>query len=386
VLIPRAETGSATDRGAIIVKQLTIENIHCYATEDTGRDELRLEIYCDGELQFAHRSTMNEGDDWAVNAEAVFTESCTVRLFEEDAQFPGGNDDALGVAEIETENTPRGVAPFAEDDGDYSMTYSVSDREDLAGTDLADWAADLFERSTNNGLWKAIDKSALVTNVRARRQAAESIDQVKSNFCGPTSVAYELARTQPRRYVELCRQLFETGGFWARSNRVEASDKLRADNVGQGMEPADWMLIATMRDSENNLFKVESDSTGIMSGLQGMTFPWEVKGWAEEILLKDDVEIKTCAVFGELDAIKKCQAVYDEGGSAFILLNMAVLKKGEKPIPPIPDHWVVFQGNLDVSDADNVVAFDVYTWGRIMPLRLTRKRFEQSIFCVVTAR
>ena len=77
--------------------------------------------------------------------------------------------------------------------------------------------------------------------------------------------------------------------------------------------------------------------------------------------------------------------MYDRGGSAFILLNMAVLKKGERPIPPFPDHWVVFRGNLDLRDADNRVAFDVYTWGRTMSLDLTRARFEKALFCVVTA-
>ncbi len=367
------------------MKQIALENLHCVETQDVGRDELRLEVYSDGQMDFAARHRMRDGDDWAVNGSAVFDDTCTIRLFEEDLGFPGADSDSLGVVTIGADDVERAVATFTADGADYTLTYSVEERTDLQGNDLADWAAELFERSNVNGLWKAIDKAAVVANVRRRRQQAEEIDQEKSNFCGPTSVAYELARTQPRRYVELCRQLYETGGFWSRTKRVEADDRLRADAVGHGMEPADWMLIATMRDSENALFKVESDASGLMSGLQGMTFPWEIKGWAEEILLKDDVDIDVCAVLGELDAIKRAQEVYDQGGSAFILLNMAVLKKGDRTILPFPDHWVVFQGNLDVTDVDNRVGFDVYTWGKIMPLNLTRKRFEQAIFCVVTA-
>ncbi|MEM8922198.1 MAG: hypothetical protein AAGD35_01775 [Actinomycetota bacterium] len=368
------------------MKQITLERLRCVATDDVGRDEIRIEVYGDGELDFAARRVMDDGDDWPVDGATVFDRSCTIRLFEEDLAFPGDNEDALGLIEIEPADVERGTATFAPDGGaHYTLTYSVAERSDLEGTDLADRAAELFERSTLGGLWQAIDKSSLLANVRQRRQRAETIDQETSNFCGPTSIAHELARTQPRRYVELCRQLYETGGFWSRTKRVEADARLRADAVGQGMEPADWMLIATMRNSENTVFKVESDATGLMSGLQGMTFPWEIKGWAKEILMKDDVDIDVCAVFGELDAIKRAQEVYDQGGSVFILLNMAVLKKGEPTIPPFPDHWVVFRGNLDLSDADRRVGFDVYTWGRVMPLDLSRKRFERSIFCTVTA-
>lgn len=367
------------------MKQLSLQNLHCNETEELGRDELRIEVFADGELQFADRRRMNDDEDWAIGAEVVYTDACTVRLFEEDSPFPGGDAESLGVATFGTDNLDRGEAVFAQHGADYRLTYAVSDRDDLSGADLADWAANLFERSTNSGLWRAIDKSSLVANLRKRQQNADEINQRKSNFCGPTSIVHELARTQPRRYVELSRQLFETGGFWSRTKRVEANPKLLADDIGQNMEPADWMLIATMRDSENALFKVESDATGIMSGLQGMTFPWEVKGWAKEILLKDDVDIDVCAVFGELDAIVRAQEIYDRGGSAFILLNMAVLKGDDRKILPFPDHWVVFRGNLDVSDADNRVAFDVYTWGKIKSLDLPRKRFEQAMFCVVTA-
>jgi hypothetical protein len=367
------------------MKQLTLENLHCTETEDWGRDELRLEVYGDNGVEFVARRRMGDGDDWGVNGSVIYDETCTVRLLEEDFSFPGRDEDSLGVIELGAEDIERGEATFSARGADYTLTYSILERDEPDETDLADWAADLFERSAADGLWRAIDKSSLVANVRRRRQKAAEIDQVRSNFCGPTSVAYELARTQPRRYVELCRQLYETGGFWSRSKRVEADERLRAGAVGQGMDPADWMLIATMRDSENALFKVESDATGIMSGLQGMTFPWEIKGWAREILLKDEVDVDMCAFFGELDAIERAQEVHDRGGSTFILLNMAVLKKGDRSIPPFPDHWVVFRGNLDTSDAGNRIAFDVYTWGRIMSLDLPRKRFERSVFCTVTA-
>jgi hypothetical protein len=119
------------------------------------------------------------------------------------------------VIKLGAEDVERGEATFTAGGADYALTYSVVEREDLQGTDLADWAADMFERSGVGGLWKAIDKSSLLTNVRKRRQKADEIDQVTSSFSGPTSVAYELARTQPRRYVEP-----SSSSTWPCSRRV----------------------------------------------------------------------------------------------------------------------------------------------------------------------
>ncbi len=364
------------------MKQIILENLHCTDSEDFFGDECRLEVYCDGELHFAHRRDMDDGDDWPIGAKALFESTCTLRLYDEDLPFPGGDDDVLGqvtVGDLVTSET----AVFDQEGAHYTLTYSVVDRPDITAEDLASFAAEQFEQSERGGLWAKISKKALAENLRERRQSALEIDQERSNFCGPTSIVYELARTQPRRYIELSRQLYETGGFWSRTKRVEATEKLMADDIGQKMDPADWMLIATMRNAENTLFKVEAAAKGLVSGLQGMTHPWEIKGWAEEILLKEDVEVDTCFVAGELDAIKAGHAAWEAGGSAFILLNMAILKSGERDLPPWPDHWVVYQGGLEIDD--DRVAYNVYSWGRIIELDLTRKRFEKSLFTVVTA-
>jgi hypothetical protein len=365
------------------MKQITLENLHCTTTEDKlGDDECRLEVYNDGELHFAYRRNLNNGDDWALNASLLFARGCLLRLFDEDGPFPGDDDDALGTAHIGSTDVQHAVVTFREDDVDYALTYSVIGRPDIAESDLATFSIDQFAASAAPGVWPQIDKPTLIQNLRDRRWNPTKINQINSNFCGPTSIVFELARTQARRYVDLCRQLYETGGFWSKTHRVEAPEGLRNTHVGQNMQPADWMLIATMRDSENAIFGASPDSSGIQSQIEGMTTPWEMEGWTSELLVKDNVANSTTFVWGEFDAIRYAHQVWSSGGSAFIMLHSAMFYPPDGFVPPWPDHWVVYAGGLD--EGGGRIKFNVYSWGAIYPLDLTLDHFENCMFGIVT--
>lgn len=362
------------------MKQITLENLHCTDSEDYWGDECRLEVYNDGELHYAYRRDMENGDDWPLRASLLFVNDCSLRLFDEDGDFPGDDDDALGIVHIGPHEVDHATATFRWDDADYTITYSVVDRPDIVATDLATFAIDEFERSNTPGVWSAINKAQLISELRDRRKNPLFINQIRSNFCGPTSIVYELARTQPRRYVDLCRQLYETGGFWSRSYRVDAPESMRNSQVGQGMVAADWMLIATMRWEENAIFGVSPTATGALSGIQGMTSHWEMEGWTSELLLKDNVANSTTFIWGELDALRYAHRVWDYGGNAFIMLHTDMFRDESGGL--VPDHWVVYQGGLDESGGR--IRFDVYSWGSIYRIDVTADNFENCMYGIVT--
>ena len=365
------------------MKQVIIERLSCVATEDTlGEDECRLEVYADGELHYAYRKGLNNGDSWALNASLLFATSCDLRLFDEDGDFPGDADDALGTAHIGAVPVQHAQASFVQDGASYRLDYSVVDRPDIISSDLATFALDQFELSPTPGVWPHISKPALIAELRARHADPSQVNQVRSNFCGPTSIVYEMARTQPRRYIDLCRQLYETGGFWSRTHRVETPGELRGTQVGQGMASADWMLIATMRESENALFGVSADASGVRSGLQGLTTPWEMEGWTSELLLKDNVANSTTFVWGEFDALRYAEQVWAARGNAFVMIHTDMLGAPNGIVPPWPDHWVVYQGGLDESGGR--VRFAVYTWGGLQAIDTTPDHFENCMYGIVT--
>ena len=368
------------------MKQVTLETLFCETTEDTfGSDSCRLEIYADGELDQALRAELNNGEQWAVNATVLFASQVDVRLFDEDGGLPGDDDDALGVVQIAADDAFGAVGVFDQDGADYRLTYTVTDRSDLPATDVVEQEIQDFEASEAPGVWAAVDKAALIADLRATVADPNEVNQASSMFCGPTSIVYALVRTEPRRYVRLCRSLFETGSFESRTYTVTASEDLRSASLGQGMSVADWLLIATMRESENAIFGVDPDAGEVLGGLQGLTTPWEMDGWTQEILLKDTTAISTTFLWGEQDAIRYAEDVVAAGGVAFMMIHDVLLTDDDdSTVPPFPTHWVVYRGGLVIDEDAGTIDFDVYTWGGEPHVSKSLDRFESCMFGIVT--
>jgi hypothetical protein len=367
------------------MKLALLENLFCTETEDSlGSDECRVEVYADGGYEAVLRFDLNDGESRSLNTGVVFDSVLTVKLFDEDGPLPGDDDDALGVVTVAAADVDHATATFTQDGADYTVTYTVTDRSDLTPESMLEWTLSNFESSAAPGVWPRIDKAALVADVRATVLDPEGqVYQAKAQFCGPTSIAVELARQQPRRYVRMCQELFETGSFLSRTESISASEGLRAQPAGEDMSPADWMLVATMRDEENAVFAVDGGATGLDASIQGMTTQWEMDGWTGEVLCKDQTEISTTFVWGEQDAIAYAEQVHAADGVAFLMIHSDLLLQPEEDTNPLlPDHWVVYRGGLTVSDGR--IRFSVWSWARRYDVDVPVGRFEDCMYGIVT--
>ena len=119
-------------------------------------------------------------------------------------------------------------------------------------------------------MWPQLAKADIIRNLRERRWNALH-DQPAELQLLRADVDRLRARPHASRAVTSTsvRQTYETGGFWSRTYRVDAPDDLRNTHVGQNMQPADWMLIATMRNAENAIFGTSPDNDGVLSQIQG---------------------------------------------------------------------------------------------------------------------
>ncbi|MEB3120475.1 MAG: hypothetical protein VKL41_04545 [Snowella sp.] len=200
---------------------------------------------------------------------------------------------------------------------------------------------------------------------------------------------------QPHRYVDICKELYETGQFKGRTKTVKPSQTLLKSKVHSSTTVADWMLMATLRDVENALFPVEGSSNAFV---MGVSTPWEMKGWTFEILGYNKVEYESTYLYGEFEAMKVAKKVREQGGVAFLMIHAAMLGKPD-PFLSYPNHWVSFLGNLIIDDGiwyqyeSGHIKFNCYSWGTTkddkagaFAVDLGEGPFEDYFFGVVTGK
>lgn len=364
--------------------EVDLRHLKCLETEDWGSDECLLDVEVDGRQQPYLRRSMNDGDVWRLDRHFSFDDRVVVRLLEED--FPDF-DDVLGEVVVEGSPTDGRTARLTGSGASYQLRYGVIQTPDR--DPVQDALAD-FRRSSKPGTWRYVDKASLLADVQATVANPYAVNQDFTPLCGPAAIVFEFARTDPARYVAVCQELFEDGSFQARTERVEASATLRNSRPNRTTTPADWILMATLRDAENELFDVEGDSNAFVMGI---TTPGEMAGWAEEVLGFDTVSYESTYLYGEFDALRSARRAVDRGGVAFLMLHSDVLD-GRRPAVDFPNHWVAFQGNLFVDegsdpwwfDVDNGrVRFDCYSWGRTTTVDVGEGPFEDGMWGVVTA-
>jgi hypothetical protein len=244
-----------------------------------------------------------------------------------------------------------------------------------------------FEASPAPGIWPYIKKQDIIQDLRDTIANPLQVNQGYSPLCGPAAIVYELVQRDPAYFVQICQNLYETGQFTARSGQViQPSPNLVQSRVRTSISIADWMLLASLRDSENLIFRVDATASDFVTGI---STPWEVKGWTIDLLGFSNVDFRPVLFYGEFEAMQQAQQIHDQGGVAFLLINATMLGLPKPPIP-YPDHWIGFLGNLEIDDQVwdrrkyGHIHFDCYTWGERKRVDIDEKTFETYFFGMVT--
>ncbi|MEM6256610.1 MAG: hypothetical protein AAF821_27195 [Cyanobacteria bacterium P01_D01_bin.156] len=251
-------------------------------------------------------------------------------------------------------------------------------------------ALNRFQTSDVVGVWLYLKKEQIIREMRSRLHNPFNVNQGQQPFCGPASILFELIRKFPLRYVELCQNLFETGGFQAQTRRIQTSEALREASQGNlRMGPADWMVLATLREAENLIFPVEPNAPEIVRNLAGMTKSWEMKGWVRDILGYANVHYMHTYVLRDLSAVRKAQKIIDQGGVAFGLITANALLGNKPPKITVPDHWITIVGDVNIQKGtfgkhdSGHVSFDVFTWAKRVTIDEDEGPFEDAFWGVV---
>lgn len=257
----------------------------------------------------------------------------------------------------------------------------------LQDSEQAQAALTDFEQSNKVGVWSYLDKQTIINEMRSRISDPFQVNQGGQPFCGPASILFELVRKQPLRYVQICQNLFETGSFVAQNRTIKASDKLRNSQGKLYLSQADWMVLATWRESENLIFPVEPDAPEIIRNLGGMTKSWEMKGWVKEVLAYREFNYIHTYLYGEFEALQAAAQIIADGGVAFALITAEGLLGNQKPFLPYPNHWITILGNISLPAATSGkagnITFDLYSWGKKMHVDIDRGSLESYLWGLV---
>ncbi|MBE9013569.1 hypothetical protein IQ250_25580 [Pseudanabaenaceae cyanobacterium LEGE 13415] len=242
---------------------------------------------------------------------------------------------------------------------------------------------DAFEQSSAPGVWACLEKTIVISEMRSRVSNPFAIDQGGQPFCGPASVLFELVRKQPSRYVQICRNLFESGGFQGATQWIRADEQLRG-NVDRHlrMSQVDWMVLATLRESETLLFPVEPNAPDLIRNLAGMTKSWEIKGWIRELLGYSRTNYHQAYLFNDVEAMNQSIAAIQAGGVAMLLITAEGLLQDNPPPIPFPSHWVTLLGGFVVNR--DRVSFDVYTWSKQVTIQTDMNSLKKYFWASVT--
>jgi hypothetical protein len=248
----------------------------------------------------------------------------------------------------------------------------------------AEMAIDAFATSSAKSLWPGLSKDALIKDLRIRVRNPFSVNQGGQPFCGPAAVLVELIRRNPKRYVEICRSLFEQGYLQGTTQRIPAPPRLRQSTQGNlRMPPVDWMVLATLRESEVTLFPVEPNAPLLIRNLTGMTKSWELIGWVKELLGYRNIKYNHAFLVSDLAAIRETDSVLRAGGAAFALITAEGLLNDRFLPFPVPNHWITLLGG--VKHDGSRVNCDLYTWSKTYNVNTGFRTFKRYFWVSVTA-
>jgi hypothetical protein len=141
-------------------------------------------------------------------------------------------------------------------------------------------------RTRGLSMWGAIRREQLADGLIVRINDPTQISSRASQLCGAASAVYNLAQADPSAYARLAIDLYEKGEGKVKSLTIKPSADLRKTAVPGGNDVADWIVLASLRDSENWLFTYHGDERwkvpffgGSADDAKAIQMPHTVAAW-----------------------------------------------------------------------------------------------------------
>lgn len=234
---------------------------------------------------------------------------------------------------------------------------------------------DEFEAKTTKGKFTKLSRANVAQGVRERIKDPFLIQQSVTGTCVPASVVHGLAKNRPLDYAAAVTGLFDIGGWtigkWVLKPDVALFDMPCPVSADFPFNEADWVILASIRDSENWFFDFHSERDHFGDG-SSMSEPkeWMKKAGFTDVQA-DDGGVFYSTLTDKDRMIRKCLRLYNDGYHVILAINASIIDSGLKPYPKVSgsNHVVAVAGTFEIpADLDNKVTIPIFTWGKKMNL------------------
>jgi hypothetical protein len=228
------------------------------------------------------------------------------------------------------------------------------------------------------------EKSKIIEQLRVRVARAHGQNMPSSMFvpiyphqsdtslCGPAAFFYALLMDRPDLYAQAITELWETGETTIGSLYVKPSygcrnpKNLSYRREGDRVLAIDWISLASLRDSENNLMEYDSPDDKV----PGITPPWTIESWfaragASEIF--SDIQFSSTSLSRLLELLTYL-------GPQHHVVSLVSASMVEGGIGAGKNHWIVWEdlpkassGAITVTTPTNEQITDsrLFSWGNV---------------------
>jgi len=253
-------------------------------------------------------------------------------------------------------------------------------------------------RNSPKGKWKYIGRDALANGLLKRINNPDSIAQKDTPLCGPAAFLRTVARHKPYTYANAGIELYEKGKTKIGGLEIKPGSELIGDRPEGKTQVADWIMLASLRDSDNWLF---SPSGIFGSSVAGITRPATIASWFtaagySKVVNKASLQ-KHRSDYYYAKLLDEAEQLYDSGYKVLMLIDGDVLdrKTQDDAVSLFPDHWVALYSRIHdrgTTAYDQNIQLWVWTWARARPIPfqaskpLKKKHFLNKFYGFVAAK
>lgn len=243
----------------------------------------------------------------------------------------------------------------------------------MAGQEDAIRIVDEFDAAPRLGVWTNISPADAIRGLRERVRSPSLINQGGSMLCGPAAFAFDLAKSDPVNYVRAVINLYTGGTAVIGTFLLQPAKDLIFNRFAGGIQAVDWIMLASLRDSTNWFFDVES----VDDMLSAPTLPLTMATWLQRVGYTQIVNKTNVWFTKDLQNLREANDLRSKGYRIFLFIHCNMLYANKRSTPSIaPNHWVMLQSHINIAglplESLKTVSLEVYSWGETAPLPDTR--------------